>query len=103
MTTATLDLSPMIRDLKFHPGDFTLLGNGDIRHIPSNHDIHWKWFRTSVEMRTERAHRCDCHVGTRVITMTTTKEQRRELRDAARVWLRGREEERINKQFAGHF
>jgi hypothetical protein len=88
MTTAVLDLSPMIFALDRAPSQFTRLPSGDIRHIDSLHDIHFKWYG-DVSVQTDRSVYCDC-VGehNRTVQMRTTYAQRRELRGAARRWIR---------------
>lgn len=114
MSSRVLNLQPMIRALAFAPSDFTRLDNGDVRHVPSMHDVHINWHgRTSIRMDdTVVRHQCSCVAESVVkrVSLVTTWQQRRELKAAVKGWIvnywepkLNLEAQKINEHFEGHF
>lgn len=118
MTTATLDITPMLVALREHPAQFTPIEDIGVRHKRSRHE-----FRLSCDMviiTTERRVQCECS-GKRLRQVACGVSTGAAFRDALADWrmvywephqrevvareeaLLARQAAAVNRRFARHF
>jgi hypothetical protein len=88
----TLDVSPMISALRFHPTDFEY-AHGRLRHVPSRHQFQFNR-KGNVTIQAD----CDC------ASVAVRQEQEGQLFTAYNAWRENCWRPlQINREFASHF